>query len=654
MFNKILIANRSEIACRIIKTAQRLGIATVAVYAPDEINARHVQLADQAYLLTGIGRQCYLNADAILAIAKQAGAEAIHPGYGFLSENAEFATQCEAAGIVFIGPPAAAIAAMGSKITAKFLMAKAGIPLVPSYYQGQKDFVAAAEEMGYPVLIKAAAGGGGKGMRVVSKAADLADALQSATREAKTSFNDGTLLLEKYLINPRHIEIQIFADQLGQVIHLGERDCSIQRRYQKVLEEAPAPGLSTTIRQAMAAMAVTAARAVNYVGAGTVECLLDHEGCYYFMEMNTRLQVEHPVTEMITGQDLVEWQLRVAAGEPLPLKQEQIIFHGHAFEARIYAEDPAQQFLPQRGVIQHLRIPEGTTLRFDHGLSLHDEIGIHYDPMLGKLISWGETRANALKQLQHGLASLEIAGVVNNLNFLRAICQVAAYQQGLLTTDFIAQNHTEIVNLSQLSFSQDLILACLFVLLDQRRIARPEQMALISPWVAADGWRLNHHTEVTLIFYHEANCFHVRVEYHSTQFIIMFDNQTHIVSGELHGSELNAEIDGHRLQATIIADQFLLTILHYGSSRVFKVEQRFEATHAIDLISGSLCSPMPGIVVAVSIKIGDAVQPGQALMVLEAMKMEHVIRATVAGKVDEIYFKVGDQVKEGVELLRIV
>ncbi|TRZ58399.1 MAG: ATP-grasp domain-containing protein, partial [Rhodocyclaceae bacterium] len=424
MFDKILIANRGEIACRVIKTARRLGIRTVAVYSAADAQARHVRMADEAVLLgPAAARESYLAGDKILAAAKQTGAQAIHPGYGFLSENAVFAEACQRAGVVFIGPPVAAIKAMGSKSAAKALMAEAGVPLVPGYHGDQQapEFLKThAEAIGYPVLIKASAGGGGKGMRVVTRPMDFLEALASCKREGQSSFGDEQVLLERYLQRPRHIEMQIFGDTLGNVVHLFERDCSVQRRHQKVLEEAPAPGMTTERRAAMGKAAVDAAKAVGYVGAGTVEFIADHDfassGTFFFMEMNTRLQVEHPVTEMITGLDLVEWQLLVAAGEPLPLAQEQLAIRGHALEARIYAEDPDKGFLPSTGRLVHLAPPdESLHVRVDTGVEQGDEITPHYDPMISKLIVWDETRERTLARMLQALAQYRVVGVANNV-----------------------------------------------------------------------------------------------------------------------------------------------------------------------------------------------------------------------------------------------
>src|SRR5574343_258757 len=439
MFTKILIANRGEIACRVIKTARRLGIKTVAVYSEADAGARHVRLADEAVLIgPAAARESYLVIEKIIAAAKQTGAEAIHPGYGFLSENEAFCHACDAAGIVFIGPPVSAIRAMGSKSEAKKLMEKAGVPLTPGYHgdnQAPAFLNLQADAIGYPVLIKAAAGGGGKGMRLVEKSGDFLEALASCKREAASSFGSDHVLVEKYLTRPRHIEIPVFGDTHGNYVYLFERDCSVQRRHQKVLEEAPAPGMTPERRAAMGQAAVDAARAVGYVGAGTVEFIANQDGSFYFMEMNTRLQVEHPGTEMITGQDLVEWQLRVAAGEPLPLNQEQLSIHGHALEARIYAEDPAKGFLPAPGRLVHLAPPEESAhVRVDTGVEEGDAISPHYDPMIAKLIVWDVNRDRALARMLQALADYRVVGVANNIEFLSRLTACPAFANADLAT----------------------------------------------------------------------------------------------------------------------------------------------------------------------------------------------------------------------------
>ncbi|MBV9756894.1 MAG: acetyl-CoA carboxylase biotin carboxylase subunit, partial [Alphaproteobacteria bacterium] len=498
MFGKILIANRGEIACRVMRTARRLGVATAAVYSDADASALHVAMADEAYAIGAApARDSYLRIDAILDAAKRSGAQAVHPGYGFLAENADFAEACAAADIVFIGPPPAAIRAMGSKSAAKALMEKAGVPLVPGYHGADQDdatLAAAARRIGFPLLIKPSAGGGGKGMRVVERGENFPEALGAARREAASAFGDDAVLLERYLAQPRHIEIQVFADSHGNAVSLFERDCSIQRRHQKIIEESPAPGLPDEQREQMGAAAIAAARAVGYVGAGTVEFLYQG-GRFYFMEMNTRLQVEHPVTEMVTGQDLVEWQFRVAGGETLPLRQQELRISGHAIEARVYAEDPARDFLPSIGRLVHLRQPEASAaVRVDTGVRAGDAISPHYDPMIAKLIIWGADRAEAVRRLAAALAEYEVLGVATNLALLQAIAAHPAFVRGDVHTGFIAQ-HPELLAPPAADVPPlALAAAALRVLLDRRRDAEAAAAGSgdpFSPWAATDAWRPN-------------------------------------------------------------------------------------------------------------------------------------------------------------------
>ncbi|HZZ12445.1 MAG TPA: biotin carboxylase N-terminal domain-containing protein, partial [Paraburkholderia sp.] len=511
MFNKILIANRGEIACRVAATCKRLGIASVAVYSDADANAKHVAACDEAVHIGGASAaESYLRAERIVEAARATGAQAVHPGYGFLSENEDFARACEAAGIVFIGPPVEAIAAMGSKAAAKALMHAASVPLVPGYHGDNQDaqlLHREADAIGYPVLLKASAGGGGKGMRVVERSEDFAAALASCKREAASSFGNDRVLIEKYLTRPRHVEVQVFADRHGGAVYLFDRDCSVQRRHQKVLEEAPAPGLSAEIKRQMGEAAVAAARAVNYVGAGTVEFIMTASGNFYFMEMNTRLQVEHPVTEMITGQDLVEWQLRVAANEPLPLTQAQLKVDGHAIEARIYAEHPARGFLPSTGTLKHLRMPEGVEfgisaaglgaagsgalgrqapVRIDSGVREGDTITPFYDPMIAKLIVHGATRAEALARLDRALRACEVVGPHTNVEFLQRIVASEPFATGDLDTGLIERHHDALFAPAKKPFREALALACAALLTREGGSAHGA-----SPWDALSHWRLN-------------------------------------------------------------------------------------------------------------------------------------------------------------------
>jgi len=506
MFAKILIANRGEIACRVIKTAHRMGIATVAVYSDADREALHVRMADEAiHIGAAPARESYLLGERILEAALATGAQAIHPGYGFLSENAAFARACAERDIVFIGPPTGAIEAMGSKSAAKRIMEEAQVPLVPGYHGDDQDpaiLKAAADAMGYPVLLKATAGGGGKGMRQVWAAAEFDAALAAAKRESAASFGDDSMLVEKYLTRPRHVEIQVFCDNAGNGVYLAERDCSVQRRHQKVIEEAPAPGMTPELRRQMGETAVKAAQAIDYRGAGTVEFLLDEDGSFYFMEMNTRLQVEHPVTEMITGQDLVEWQLRVAAGQPLPLAQEQVRIHGHAFEARVYAEDPANDFLPVTGTLSYLQPPdESLHVRVDTGVRQGDEVSVYYDPMIAKLIVWDESRERALQRLATALAAYRIGGTVTNLDFLYNLATCRPFVEAELDTGFIDKHAELIFHQRQQDLERELPLAAMALLLDKQAQGAPRAcLDPFSPWQTSNAWRLNepHSHRLTL------------------------------------------------------------------------------------------------------------------------------------------------------------
>src|SRR6266545_3421061 len=539
MFTKILIANRGEIACRVIRTARRLGIRTVAVHSEADANARHVRLADEAvHIGPAAARESYLVGARIIEAARATGAQAIHPGYGFLSENADFAEACEKAGVVFIGPPASAIRAMGSKSAAKALMQQAGVPLTPGYHGAEQDPALLAREakrIGYPVLIKASAGGGGKGMRRVDAPADFEAALASCKREAMQAFGDDRVLVERYVLRPRHVEIQVFGDRHGGCVHLFERDCSVQRRHQKVLEEAPAPGLTPERRAAMGAAAVEAAKAVGYVGAGTVEFIVEPSGGFYFMEMNTRLQVEHPVTEMITGLDLVEWQLRVAAGEPLPLRQEQVQIDGHAIEARIYAEDPERGFLPSTGRLLHLAAPEASYhVRIDAGVEEGDEISPHYDPMIAKLIVWDASRERALARMRAALAQLRIVGVANNVEFLARLVASPAFAAGDLDTDLIERESEFLFPASRETPQEVWLLAALAELeREQREVPSPAETR--SPWDARDGWRLNSRASRTLTLRLGEVQQEVSVEHATGGYLLGLGGQRVFASGEMEG-----------------------------------------------------------------------------------------------------------------------
>jgi len=637
MITTLLIANRGEIACRIMRTAKALGIRTVAVHSAIDRHARHVREADMAIDLGGAKpAESYLLIDKLIAAARASGAQAIHPGYGFLSENAAFARACADHGLIFVGPPASAIDAMGSKSAAKALMETAGVPLVPGYHGEAQDldtFRAAAERIGYPVLLKAAAGGGGKGMKVVERAADLAEALASAQREAHAAFGDARMLVEKYVLKPRHVEIQVFADRHGNCLYLNERDCSIQRRHQKVVEEAPAPGLSPALRQAMGEAAVKAALAIGYVGAGTVEFLLDERGDFFFMKMNTRLQVEHPVTEAITGLDLVAWQLRVANGEPLPIRQEQVPLHGHAIEVRLYAEDAEQGFLPASGRLDLYREPApGPGRRVDSGVAEGDSVSPFYDPMLAKLIVWGENREEARLRLLAMLDELAVGGLKTNRAFLKRLLAHPSFAAAELDTGFIARHaETLLPAPGELPERFWALAATAFLQSEpqQRRADDP-----FSPWSARSGWRAGLPAQGSLKLCCNGQCRLVQ-------------------PGE------QARLQGNRL---LVESGAPLTAIRQGDTLYLEWNGELQAVTRFDPIAeaeaahaqqGGLSAPMNGSVVRVLVAAGQNVEAGATLVVMEAMKMEHSIRAPQAGVVKALYCAEGDMVSEGAALVEL-
>jgi 3-methylcrotonyl-CoA carboxylase alpha subunit len=664
MFDKILIANRGEIACRIARTARRIGIRTVAVYSEADAAALHVASCDEAWLIGAAHpRESYLRGERILDVAKKSGAQAVHPGYGFLSENADFARACQSAGVAFIGPPAAAIDAMGSKSAAKTLMEKAGVPLVPGYHGDAQDVATLAKEaarIGYPVLIKASAGGGGKGMRVVSQPGEFPEALASAKREAASSFGDDRVLIEKYLTRPRHIEMQVFADTHGACLHLFERDCSVQRRHQKILEEAPAPGMTDERRRTMGNAAIAAAKAVGYVGAGTVEFIAEPDGRFYFMEMNTRLQVEHPVTEMITGLDLVEWQIRVAAGEALPLTQQQVSIHGHAIEARIYAEVPARGFLPAAGRVDHLHQPQSSAhVRVDGGVQAGDEVGVYYDPMIAKLIAWDRDRASALRRLRGALGEYQIAGIETNLSFLSAVTALSDFADadrdpGSLDTGLIERNRAALFPASVPVPDEVLAIA---VLSESLRMDREAAEVAgrsgdpHSPWHLRHGWRLNEDNHHAFVFVDAGKRVPIIAHYRGGGYVLDLPGGTSMSASASDGDEgtIDVELAGRRSRATVVRGPGTLTVFADGHSHVLEFEKP-AATEEEDP-SGRLVSPLPGNVIQVLVGSGETVAKGQALMIIEAMKMEHTISAPKRGTVRQIYFSKGDQVAEGAQLL---
>jgi 3-methylcrotonyl-CoA carboxylase alpha subunit len=664
MFQKILIANRGEIACRVAATARRLGVRTVAVYSVADAHARHVRACDEAVAIGGSApRESYLRWQAVLDAARATGAQAVHPGYGFLSENEAFAQACADAGLVFIGPPPSAIRAMGSKAAAKALMARAGVPLVPGYHGDDNDpalLAREAEAIGYPVLIKASAGGGGKGMRRVERADDFAAALASCQREAKASFGDDHVLVERYVTRPRHIEIQVFGDSHGQVIHLGERDCSVQRRHQKVLEESPAPGLSAARRAEMGAAAVAAAKAVGYVGAGTVEFVAeeldDGDIRAYFMEMNTRLQVEHPVTEAVTGLDLVEWQLRVACGEPLPLTQAQVALRGHAIEARICAENPDANFLPATGALQVMRWPAHAALRrdderprVDTGFGEGDAVSPYYDSMIAKLIVWGEDRAQALARLDAALRDTHLAGVHNNVAFLRRVVATRAFATADLDTALIERERPALFEQPPLAPELAAAGVVARVLADERAAEGAD------PWSHRNGWRLHGGARRRLDLELQGQPLAVVMQR-------LHDGATTMQIGEQRWALQTHELGDDRYDVQLGDARHTLTVYLRGDRSSIFAAQGSALVRQIDPLAqaaehageaGGLTAPMPGKLISFLAQAGDRVRRGQPLAVMEAMKMEHTITAPRDGQVQELLYAAGDQVAEGAELLRL-
>ncbi|WP_374672214.1 acetyl-CoA carboxylase biotin carboxylase subunit [Acidovorax temperans] len=676
MFTKILIANRGEIACRVAATAKRLGVKTVAVYSDADAQAKHVAVCDEAVHIGGSApKDSYLRWERIIDAAKATGAQAIHPGYGFLSENEDFAKACADAGLVFIGPPASAINAMGLKAESKRLMEQAQVPLVPGYHGADQDpalLQREADRIGYPVLIKASAGGGGKGMRAVDKSEDFAAALESCKREAINSFGDDAVLVEKYVQRPRHIEIQVFGDTHGNCVYLFERDCSVQRRHQKVLEEAPAPGMTPELRARMGEAAVAAARAVNYVGAGTVEFIVEQPGGYdapeqmkfYFMEMNTRLQVEHPVTEAITGLDLVEWQLRVASGEPLPLKQEDLRIHGHAIEARICAENPDNNFLPATGALNVYALPEcvtferanvsdtGVAVRVDSGVRQGDAISPFYDSMVAKLIVHGDTREQALARLDEALAQTHIVGLATNVQFLRRVARTDSFARAKLDTALIQREQAVLFHQEPVGLPLAAAAAVAQTLLKERASEG------VDPFSRRDGFHT--HGVVQRRFEFEFAGEHVKAsltyERGGSLTLSVGSGEAMVTSPlvfEQRAGGVELQFAGQRTRAAV-----------YPQGEVDHVFTPLGATQitSIDLLAhagetaaegGRLTAPMPGKVVSFAVKAGDAVTKGQPLAVMEAMKMEHTIAAPADGVVQELLYAPGDQVTEGAELLKL-
>ena len=660
MFSKILIANRGEIACRVIRTARRLGIATVAVYSKADRDALHVELADEGWPIgTSQARESYLNITAILDAAHKSGAEAAHPGYGFLSENAEFAEACEAARVVFIGPPAAAMRTMGSKAAAKELMQRQGVPLVPGYHGEDQDparLREEAERTGFPVLIKASAGGGGRGMRVVDGTAAFAAALAGARREAEAAFGDGRMLIEKYLKRPRHVEIQIFADRHGNTVHLFERDCSIQRRHQKVIEEAPAPGLDAEQRKAMGKAAVAAARAVGYVGAGTVEFIVE-AGAFYFIEINTRLQVEHPVTEAVTGLDLVEWQLRVAAGGALPLCQRDLLLRGHAIEARLYAEDPERGFLPQTGILRRLRLPGSEVARVDTGVRQGDAVTPFYDPMIAKIIAWGEDREAALARLRRALAETAVLGVATNRDFLVRLAAQPEFAAAAIDTGFIERHQAALIP-PRRPAPEAVLAAAALVRLSARETAAKEAARRcgdpFSPWARIEGWRLSGRGHQDLVFRDGAEERKVTAAARDGDWLLRIGEQPLVACAEHRPDGVFCVVlDGVRRPIMVLEHDLDMAVFLDGESwRLVEIDP-LAPRAGEDPSAGRLTAPMPGRVTQLMVEPGSHVRRGEPLMIIEAMKMEHTVAAPADGVVEKVRFAVGDLVDEGAELIAL-
>ncbi|HEX9390224.1 MAG TPA: acetyl/propionyl/methylcrotonyl-CoA carboxylase subunit alpha [Usitatibacteraceae bacterium] len=658
MFNKILIANRGEIACRVIKTCKRMGIRTVAVFSEADAHAEHVKQADEAWLLGGPRpADSYLRGEAIIAIARQSGAQAIHPGYGFLSENEDFARACENAGVVFIGPTPEAIEKMGSKSAAKALMQTAKVPVVPGYHGDNQDpkFLAKqADIVGYPLLIKAVAGGGGKGMRLVEKSEEFIPQLEAARREAKNAFGNDDVLIERFVLGPHHIEFQVFGDTHGNYVHLFERECSIQRRHQKILEETPSPYLDENMRKKMGDAAVAAARAIAYRGAGTIEFIAGEDREFFFMEMNTRLQVEHPITEMITGEDLVEWQLRVAAGEPLPLKQKEIITGGHAIEVRICAENPANDFLPETGRMQVFAVPAiqaDDDVRLDTGVISGDEISVYYDPMIAKLITWGADRDEAIRRMQGALAETEVIGVKTNLGFLQQLVRHQAFIDGETDTGFIARHRAKLMPDESNTPDEALIAAAL------RELAREEASiggGRNGIWDSKTGWWLNRGATRSLEFHAAGSDDDAGITVQVDNLgagrgrqlpqLRMADRQYQLSQSAVSGDVVRFTANGVAHVATVLAVDAQFAVLLAHSRHRLRLVDPFHFEASDDSNDGRLTAMMPGRVVKVMAAAGDKVKKGQALIIMEAMKMEHTIVSPREGVVERVAFAVGDMV----------
>ncbi|XP_054719862.1 methylcrotonoyl-CoA carboxylase subunit alpha, mitochondrial-like [Uloborus diversus] len=661
---KILIANRGEISCRIIRSAKKLGIQTVAVYSEVDRNALHVSMADEAYCLgPAASKESYLNQSKIISFAKETNSQAVHPGYGFLSENAEFADRCQKAGIIFIGPPASAIRDMGIKSTSKFVMSQAGVPIIHGYHgedQSNARLKEEAKNIGFPVMLKAVRGGGGKGMRVAMSEEEFDSQLESAKNEALKSFGDDGMLVEKFVEKPRHVEVQVFGDMHGNYVYLFERDCSVQRRHQKIIEEAPAPGLDEETRKSIGEAAVRAAKAVNYVGAGTVEFIMDEQKNFYFMEMNTRLQVEHPVTEMITGTDLVEWQLQVASGEKLPLSQEELKLNGHSFEARIYAEDPENNFMPGAGPLLNLFVPQSNNnVRIETGVRPGDEVSVHYDPMIAKLVVWGKDRKSALMKLSNCLADYNVMGVKTNVNFLLSLSNHPTFLLGDVHTNFIAQHEQELFP-ELLPSHQDVCAAVLGIILNEKRqgISRTNVSDTSSPFLLLDGTvpNLCYKRKMKLLF--KNTDFSVDVQYEDDGgYIFQIGTQKYLVSGS-HSIDdptiLNCSVNDKTFTVRTLLNEGEVHLFTKTFSYEFSLPlPKFVTASSSDTSSRGAVAPMPGMIDKISVNLGDHVKKGQPLVVMTAMKMEYVIKAHCDGTVEKIFHKTGESVTKNEQLLHI-
>ncbi|QAU25281.1 acetyl/propionyl/methylcrotonyl-CoA carboxylase subunit alpha [Dyella sp. M7H15-1] len=655
MFERVLIANRGEIACRVIRTCRRLGIHTIAVYSEADKDAQHMRLADEAWPIGGPRpADSYLRGDAILEVAKKSGAQAIHPGYGFLSENTGFARACTNAGIAFIGPRPESIDAMGSKAAAKTLMEKHQVPLVPGYHGDNQDLAFLEEQArktGFPLMIKAAAGGGGKGMRIVRTKKEFTDALASAQREAASSFGDTRVILERYVEHPRHIEFQVFGDTQGNVIHLNERECSAQRRYQKVLEETPSPFLTPERRKAMGEAAVAAAKAVNYVGAGTVEFIVGQDGTFFFMEMNTRLQVEHPVTEETLGLDLVEWQLRVAAGETLPLRQDQIHAHGHAIEVRLYAEDPEQNFLPGSGKLRTLKLPSPSRhVRLDGGVIEGDTVTIFYDPMIAKLIVYDTDRTQALRRLREALTECDIVGPKSNIAFLERLARHPMVIEGRIDTGYLDRHLSEFLTGNTAPSNHVLFATATASLLhDERSIVNDALHGddPYSPWLRADAWRIGHAGKRIVALSLREQRYEIEAHGHEGDYQLQHgESHCKVRGARHHGGVLSARFDGQGVRLPIHADQERVSLHDVNGQRhVFVRAPAFAWESKQGAGGNQIIAPMPGRIVLVKTQVGDAVEEGQELLVMEAMKMELALKAPRAGIIESVNAAQGEFVE---------